>query len=109
MRENPTSCCEGALVHPARGGHPTPRSVLLLLKSPLLLMDTGSAQSQLSCTSPTVSLAPGWIQKRLPMCRAAPQRGPWCEGLKGKGRPMVTICHCSGAWGGGRHGMCGAW
>lgn len=54
----------GALLHPAWGGHPTPRSVLLLLKPPLHLMDTGSAQSY---TSPTISLAPGWIQKWLPM------------------------------------------
>lgn len=62
---NPRPCWGGALLHPARGKHPTPTSVLLLLKPPLHLVGTGDAQSQLSCTSPTISLAPGRIQKWL--------------------------------------------
>lgn len=106
VRGNPRSCWGGALLHPARGEHPTPRSVLLLLKLPLRLVDTGGAQSQLSCTSP--GLDPKVAPHVPGQSRAAPQQCPWCRGLTGEGPPcQVTVCHCSDGWGGGRHGMCG--
>lgn len=102
---NSRSCWGGALLHPARGDHPTPRSVLLLLKLPLRLVDTGGTQSQLSCTSP--GLDPKVAPHVPGQSRAAPQQCPWCGGLTGEGPPcQVTVCHCSDGWGRGRHGMC---
>lgn len=96
------------MLHPARDGHPTPMCVLLLLKPPLCLWDTGSAQSQLSCTSPTISLAAGWIQEWLPMGWGRAElllAVPMVRGAQREGTLMpIMVCN---AWGEGRHGMCG--
>lgn len=103
MGENPRSCWGGALLRPARGGHPTPGSVLLLLQPPLPLTGTGGAHRRLSCSSPTISLAPGWIQKWLPVRWGRAELLPMVWGAQREGTPtLVTDCHCSDAWGGGQ-------
>lgn len=65
---NPRSCWgEGSIAASCSGQASHPQVCSAAAETSLCLADIGSAQSQLSCTSPTISLATGWIQKRLPM------------------------------------------
>lgn len=101
----------GALLHPARGRHPTPRCVLLLLKPPCASRTLGVLRASSVAPAPQFPWPRAGSKSGSPCAEAelsCSQQCPWCRGAQREGTPvLVTVCHCSGAWGGGRHGMCG--